>query len=331
MDKIINASPEERQRVFQTAAAALRIAPEMVEKDFWVCRILQKLFQDEALRKILRFKGGTSLSKVFHLIQRFSEDVDLILDWRCVTGENPLLPRSNTKQDIFNKSIQDSSGKYISGDLRAMVDAAMGGECSVVSDVNDDHVLLLQYPLSFRSSYIVPHIRLEIGPLASWLPNQEFPVFPYVAEAFPQLSIVPVSVPTILAERTFWEKVTILHQEHHRPEHLKVPMRYSRHYYDLFMMAQSDCAVNAMKDVSLLKQVVDFKRKFYPRAWARYDLAVPGTIELLPAPHSLQSLQTDYAAMKNMIFGIYPSWEMIIQKLTELQRNINDVNLHPGS
>ncbi|MBR4663602.1 MAG: nucleotidyl transferase AbiEii/AbiGii toxin family protein [Lentisphaeria bacterium] len=324
MEKIINASPAERQRVFQTAAATLRIAPEMVEKDFWVCRILQKLFQDEKLRKILRFKGGTSLSKVFHLIQRFSEDVDLILDWRCVTGENPLLQRSNTRQDIFNKSIQNSSGKYISGKLRTMVEAAMDGECSVVSDVNDDHVLLLQYPLSFRSSYIVPHIRLEIGPLAAWLPNREFPILPYAAEVFPQLNIAPVSVPTILAERTFWEKVTILHQEHHRPEHLKVPLRYSRHYYDLYMMAQSECAVNAMKDASLLRQVVDFKRKFYPRACARSDLAVPGTMELLPAQHSQQSLQTDYAAMKNMIFGNYPSWVMILQRLAELQRSINN-------
>ena len=127
MDRIINASPEERQRVFQTAAAALRIAPEMVEKDFWVCRILQKLFQYENLRKILRFKGGTSLSKVFHLIRRFSEDIDLILDWRCVTDEDPLLPRSNTKQDSFNKSVQENSGRYITGKLRAMIDTAMDG------------------------------------------------------------------------------------------------------------------------------------------------------------------------------------------------------------
>ena len=323
MEKIINASPEERQYIFQTAAAALHIAPEMVEKDFWVCRILQKLFQEEALRKILRFKGGTSLSKVFRLIQRFSEDIDLILDWRCVTGEDPLRSRSNTKQDDFNKSVQESSGKFISGDLWAMVAAALGGECSVVSDANDDHVLLLEYPLSFRSSYIVPHIRLEIGPLAAWLPNREFPILPYVAEVFPQLNVAPVSVPTILAERTFWEKVTILHQEHHRPEHLKVPLRYSRHYYDLYMMARSECAVNALKDTALLKQVVDFKRKFYPRAWARYDLAVPGTMELLPAPHSLAPLRADYAAMKDMIFGDYPSWETIIHRLAELQRAIN--------
>ena len=128
MDRIVNASPQERQYVFQTTAAALRIAPEMIEKDFWVCRALQKMFRDELLRKILRFKGGTSLSKVFRLIQRFSEDVDLILDWRCVTDENPLLARSNTKQDNFNKAIQEKSGKFISGKLRSLIDAAMDGE-----------------------------------------------------------------------------------------------------------------------------------------------------------------------------------------------------------
>ena len=82
MDRIAKASPTERKNVFQTTAGAMCIAPEMIEKDFWVCRALQKMFRDELLRKILRFKGGTSLSKVFHLIRRFSEDVDLILDWR---------------------------------------------------------------------------------------------------------------------------------------------------------------------------------------------------------------------------------------------------------
>ena len=323
MDKIANASPQERQYVFQTTAAAMRIATEMIEKDFWVCRALQKMFQNETLRKILRFKGGTSLSKVFHLIQRFSEDVDLILDWRCITDENPLLSRSNTKQDNFNKAIQEKSGKYISGELRSMINAAMDGECSVVPDEGDEHVLLLKYPITFTSSYIVPHIRLEIGPLAAWLPNREFPITPYIAEAFPQLQIQAISVPTILAERTFWEKVTILHQEHFRPEQLNVPLRYSRHYYDLFMMAQSSCASDAIKNIHLLEEVVDFKKKFYPRAWARYDLAVPGSIELLPASHSIQPLQADYESMRNMIFGEYPSWDEITKTLTDLQSKIN--------
>ena len=323
MDRIVKASSQERKNVFQTAAANMRIAPEMIEKDFWVCRSLQKMFQDETLRKILRFKGGTSLSKVFRLIQRFSEDVDLILDWRCVSDENPMLSRSNTKQDTFNKAMQEKSGKFISGELRSMIASTMGDECSVVPDENDKHVLLLNYPVTFTSSYIVPHIRLEVGPLAAWLPNKDFPVVPYIAETFPQLRMKPISVPTILAERTFWEKVTILHQEHFRPEQLSVPMRYSRHYYDLFMMAQSACAEDAIQNMQLLEQVVDFKKKFYPRAWARYDLALPGTIELLPAEHSLRPLQADYLSMKNMIFGDYPRWEEIMETLAELQSKIN--------
>ena len=323
MERFIN-DPSERENVFRTAAAQLHIAPEVIEKDFWVCRILQKLFQHERLRKILLFKGGTSLSKVFHLIKRFSEDVDLILDWRCVTTENPWDVRSNTRQDLFNKDIQEKAGKYIAGELRAMISAAMTGECAVEVDEADSHVLLLKYPVTFSSSYIIPHIRLEIGPLAAWLPNREMPIVPYIGEVFPMLKIPAIYVPTILMERTFWEKVTILHQEHYRPASSKVPLRYSRHYYDLFMMSQTDCTEAAVKNIQLLKQVVDFKRKFYPRTWARYDLAVPGTIELLPAAHSSPILRADYQVMKSdMIFGEPPQWDEIQQRLEELQTAIN--------
>ena len=322
MDRIVNASPEERKKVFQTTAAKKGIGPEMIEKDFWVCRILQKMFQNEALQKILCFKGGTSLSKVFHLIQRFSEDVDLILDWRCVTQEDPRHERSKTKQNIFNETIQKESGEYISGELQSVIASVIDSECSVVSDETDKHVLLLEYPKTFPTSYIAPHIRLEIGPLAAWSPNEKFPVLPYIAECFPDLQIQAVSVPTILAERTFWEKVTILHQEHFRSE-LRDDLHYSRHYYDLFMMARSSYAENAIKMIHLLKEVVDFKKKFYPRAWAQYDLAVPGSIELLPAPLLVPQLRADYESMRNMIFGEYPSWDEITETLTNLQSMIN--------
>jgi predicted nucleotidyltransferase component of viral defense system len=115
MNRIVDATHKERKMVFETAAAKLKIPVDMIEKDFWVCWILKKIFANPNLAKILRFKGGTSLSKVFHLIKRFSEDIDLILDWRCVTSENPLEKRSNSKQDLFNKDIQNISGeaKYI--------------------------------------------------------------------------------------------------------------------------------------------------------------------------------------------------------------------------
>ena len=323
MNRIAKASVRERKMVFETAAAKLKIPVEMIEKDFWVCWILKKLFSNKCLADILRFKGGTSLSKAFHLIKRFSEDIDLILDWRCVTSENPLETRSNSKQDLFNKDIQNISGTYISTTLCKMIADAIGEECSVTADPADPHVLLVKYPESFPKSYITPHIKLEIGPLASWIPNGKFAIETFVGEALPELKISQFSLPVILAERTFWEKVTILHQEHHRPEHLSVPLRYSRHYYDLFMMSKADFFESVLSNLDLLRDVVEFKKKFYPRGWARYDLAVPGSIRLSPASHSEKALREDYKAMRNMIFGDYPSWDEICQKLNSMEMQIN--------
>ena len=170
---------------------------------------------------------------------------------------------------------------------------------------------------------ILRHVKLEIGPLATWVPHQAFPVLPYVGEAFPQLGIQAFDVPTILAERTFWEKVTILHQEHFRPENLPVPPRFSRHYYDLFKMSSSEICHNALADAELLRKVVEFKRKFYPRAWARYDLAHLGEIRLIPPEHSTKPLADDYAQMRLMIFGDYPQWEDILTGLQNLEAVIN--------
>jgi hypothetical protein len=323
MKQILKASSNERKLVFETAATKLQIPPEMIEKDFWVCWSLQRLFSDKELRKILRFKGGTSLSKVFNLIKRFSEDIDLILDWRCVTVENPLENRSNTKQDLFNKGIQFNSGAYISNSLYSLISNAMGDECLVSVDSEDPHVILINYPKTFSESYITPNIKLEIGPLAAWVPNDNFEISTYVGEAFPELNLPKINVPTILAERTFWEKVTILHQEHHRPEQIPVPLRYSRHYYDLFMMSKSSLISSFIDKKSLLESVVDFKKKFYPRNWARYDLAVAGSLRLLPAPHSEKALCNDYKAMENMIFGEYPSWNEIKEELADLENRIN--------
>jgi Nucleotidyl transferase AbiEii toxin, Type IV TA system len=104
----------------------------------------------------------------------------------------------------------------------------------------------------------------------------------------------------IAAERTFWEKATILHQEAHRPTH--IPQRHSRHYYDLYKLATSPVRAAALSRPDLLQDVVVFKQRFYPSAWARYDLAVPGTFKLLPPEESrLANLGTDYRGMTRML------------------------------
>ena len=106
MDKIVQASDKERQQIFTETAVKRGLTPAVVEKDFWVCWILNKLFSCPEISKRIIFKGGTSLSKVYGLIERFSEDIDLILDWRELCDEDPLMQRSNTKQKQFDEALE---------------------------------------------------------------------------------------------------------------------------------------------------------------------------------------------------------------------------------
>ena len=140
----------------------------------------------------------------------------------------------------------------------------------------------ITYPAAFSDDYFRSEVRLEIGPLASWLPYEDRGIRCYAAEFSPDVfEQRECAVRVIKAERTFWEKATILHHEAHRPEGNAQPPRYSRHYYDLAKMTQSPVKEQALADPGLLASVVAFKHRFYPRGWARYDLAKPSTLMLV--------------------------------------------------
>jgi len=324
MDKVALLSLDQRKELFSETAARRNMQPAIVEKDFWVCWTLAKLFGHEELKKLLMFKGGTSLSKVFHLIERFSEDIDLILDWRKVTGEKPDEVRSKSKQEKLNKEINEKAQGYIAADLMDMVRAVVSPICSCAIAADDPHVINISYPAAFSDEYLRPEIRLEIGPLASWFPSDTYEIQSYAAEEFPAVFAKPSCVVhAIKAERTFWEKVTILHQEAHRPEGKPLPLRYSRHYYDLALMVASDVKGQALTDIGQLEAVIEFKMRFYPSGWSKYDTAVPGTLKLMPSEHVLRALRADYASMRNMIFGQYPAFEDVLETLKKLEDEIN--------
>lgn len=112
---------------------------------------------------------------------------------------------------------------------------------------------------------------VEIGALAAWTPARPAEIVSYAAEYYPDIfGQKGTDILTVLPERTFWEKATILHHEANRPEHLEMPQRYSRHYYDLYRMAAAPVKRAAFSQPNLLKKVVDFKMKFYPSGWAKY-------------------------------------------------------------
>ncbi len=327
MDNVVMLPLEERVVLIQETAERMNMPPSAVEKDFWVVWVLGCLFSSNLLANKILFKGGTSLSKVFGLIERFSEDIDLILDWNEVAPEDPNLERSKTKQDKFNKAVPILSRKYIEQTFLPEVQRLLKGVCTTEIESGAPDVINIKYPSAFESGYLRPEIRLKIGPLAMWVPNAEYEICSYVAETFPDVFDQPsCRVNAIKAERTFWEKATILHAEAFRPENKAHPARYSRHYYDLAMMADDMPTKNAaLGDLELLHSVSDFKTKFYPASWANYDLAKPGTFKLLPPNHNFKSIAEDYKQMQVMFYGEVPAFDYLMEILQSLEVEINEM------
>jgi predicted nucleotidyltransferase component of viral defense system len=330
MDKIASGSSSDRRDLFRESASRLGMNPAIVEKDFWVCWILKLLFAEPALKNQMVFKGGTSLSKVFGLIDRFSEDIDLVLDWRLLgyeqTGANDpyKATQSKTQQSRYNEEMNAKAVAYIRDTLLSQLNHLFAPISGVVARIDEDdpHTVNVSYPAAFAADYIRPAVRLEIGPLASWVPSSSHPIKAYAAQAFPEAFSNPdFEVVAIDAERTFWEKATILHQEAHRPG--AIPARYSRHYYDLYKLSESPVRKAALGNLTLLKAVVEFKERFYYSSWARYDLAVPGSFRLSPPDSQLPSLERDYRAMQDMFFREPPTFKTILAGLVSLEREIN--------
>jgi hypothetical protein len=186
-------------------------------------------------------------------------------------------------------------------------------------------VVRFQYPSAAATlDYIKPQVILELGTHAEFVPRDRFTVHAFAAEEFPAVFSEPVVVVTsLLAKRTFWEKATILHAEYYRPAEKALPDRYSRHYYDLAMLAQSPVRGDALADFALLDQVVRHKQAFYPSGWAKYDLARVGSLRLVPPEERRAALERDYRSMSVMIFGQPPPFGEIIEVLAALEQEIN--------
>ena len=329
MNNVAKLSVDERNELFKETASLMNTTNAIVEKDFWVVWTLNKLFSDDRLNKILMFKGGTSLSKVFNLIGRFSEDIDLILDWREITNLNPLdAQASKNKQVKFNEQINENAKVYIKDKLLPIISEILSSQCTCEFDIDKkgNYFVNINYPSAFTDSALRPKILLEIGPLASWLPSASFEIESFVATEFPQLfKETKCTVNAIVAKRTFWEKATILHQEANRIKEKRIPIRHSRHYYDLAQMVQSDVKDEALRDLRLLEDVVVFKQKFYMSAWAKYEDAKIGTFKILPPESRYKELKDDYTSMRSMIFDKYLEFDEIISILKDLENEINSL------
>ena len=339
MNSIAQMLPQRRAEVFTETGDRRNLPGAVVEKDFWVCWVLKQLFSTAALSERLLFKGGTSLSKVFHAIERFSEDIDLAVDYASLGFTGDRDPRrdgiSKTKRAAILADMMTECQGYIAGGFldvaRTRFGAAMGNsnDWSLKLDAQDPNIAIFSYPIAVKDqlAYVRPQVILELGTHAEFIPQGRFTIRSFAAEEFPNLMPEPEAhVRAILAKRTFWEKIAILHAEYHRPEEKALPKRYSRHYYDVAMLAGGPVKNEALADMDLLARVVSHKQVFYPSAWARYGLAAPGSIRLAPRDSRVAALKQDYRAMENMIFGEPPKFDKILSVLRQLESELN----HPA-
>jgi hypothetical protein len=333
MDRIAQAPQDERADLFRRSAGVLRPerAPAIIEKDFWVCWALHRLFDVLQFRPQLIFKGGTSLSKAYHAVERFSEDVDLSLSRRDLgfaDARDPEQPGISGKEarrriEALVEACRHAIRDRLLPSLRADFASVIGPRgWSIEIDAIDSQTVIFTYPRSELAGTlpetIRPAIRLEMGARSDDCP--------YAAEAFPTAFTAAAScqVRALDARRTFWEKATILHAEQHRPADKALAAGMSRHYYDLYQLAGQEIGRQAMERGDLLTRVVAHKRLFFASAWANYETAVPGSLHLVPREDQAVRLRTDYARMREMIFGEAPAWEQIVQGLRVLEAQVNE-------
>ena len=185
MRSLAKESAENLKALFDNTSVKSGLSPAIVEKDFWVCLALDYLFKDSPWRKHLAFKGGTSLSKAFNLIKRFSEDIDLILDWRLIGYgiDEPWRERSNTQQDIFNEQANGKSADFLRDEFVPKLKRGLGEivarELDIRIDEDDPNTVVFAYPCVFTDSAILREIRIESGSLAAWTPARPRPISPY--------------------------------------------------------------------------------------------------------------------------------------------------------
>lgn len=327
----------QRQRAIQEAAVRRGISPVTMEKDFWVCYILSILFRCD-FGESLVFKGGTSLSKVFGAINRFSEDIDLSLSPEFLS-----LPKPGSSRNQANKWMTRAEAACIEmvrdtimPELSQQVAHALSTTNDIdrnleriefqIDSLTNSPVLLFHYPTTQPSGfdYLKRSVKLEFGSLTEQRPTGQHKVSTWLAEAFPQFfDDWNCDVVALEIERTFWEKATILHAESHRPEDKPTPDRFSRHYADTVALALHPDGKRAIHLDEMRTRVVDWKSRFFGSSWARYDLAVPGSFRLVPSEVRVDALRQDYQEMRDMYLVEPLTFEDVVDHLVDLQAEIN--------
>lgn len=305
----------------------------LLEKDIWICWALEVLFKMPN-RLPMAFKGGTSLSKVFRAIERFSEDIDITIDYRSIDcGDKIENIASKTKIKKISEQIKSKVTEYIKDCIiphfnRRISESFRSNLPRVELDI-DGETLHLHYPsvLINTTGYIIDTVKLEFGGRNLTIPNDLKTITTDISEHINDLIFPEAQVTVLSSQKTFWEKITLIHYECNRPTLKENADRISRHWYDIAMLTDHDIGKQAINNYELLKEVVKIKKTFYDSGFAKYDDCLNKNFRLIPDENYLNLLRKDFKKMldNKMFYGEQPDFDKILSQIQKLEKMINHI------
>ncbi|MDH6355924.1 putative nucleotidyltransferase component of viral defense system [Dysgonomonas sp. PH5-45] len=335
MNKWLNIEKERRISIIEDLSRKVGLSPLAIEKDWWVTMVLKVLFSTPFANH-LSFKGGTSLSKCWNLIERFSEDVDIAIDREFLGFSGEL-----SKTQISDK-LRRASCSFVREIMKIEVEKQLSklGIDKSLFDVKvnitpitttDPEIIEVHYHSMFSEvSYIQSRVLIEVSGRSMNEPIEEVEINTMISQAYPNTSFteIPFSIRVVSPKRTFLEKACLLHEEFSKSSMEVRSDRMSRHIYDLEKLMDTEIAKEAMNDIELYKSVIEHRKKFIGLKGFDYSTLLPQTILFVPPAEIMPSWEGDYATMQqSMIYGESLPFNKLIERITKLNERFRKIDI----
>ena len=331
MNKFLKLSDRDRVNIFTQAGIRKKLSLRAIEKDWWVTMTLRALFECQCFNHIV-FKGGTSLSKSWNLIERFSEDIDIAIDRKFFGFEGEL-----KKRQINN--LRRASCSYIKDKLwlelnQKFSDNGIVGHSLIVPETEattkDPQIIEVHFNSLFTPDYVQNKVVIEIGARSLMEPSKDIQLRSIIADLYPEAVYADsyFTVPTVVPQRTFLEKAFLLHEEFQKPPEKIRTERMTRHIYDLEKMMDTDYAADALNNTDLYKTIVQHRKTLTALKEVDYDTHIPEKINFVPPAFILDLWRKDYEDMQSgMIYGKSLTFNELIERIKELNRRFRKIKM----
>jgi len=331
MNKFTDLQEVDRIKYINGLTLEYNLSTVAIEKDWWISAVLRALFALPYAEN-LSFKGGTSLSKCYNLIERFSEDIDIAVN-REFLGFSGMLSKSTIGSRLRRAACSFVREKLQFDVAKELENQGINSDLFSVNvnitpvTTTDPEIIEVHYKSLFpESSYLKPIVKLEISGRSMNEPLRKIALQSFIDEKYSNQIFAekPFEVNSVVPERTFLEKICLLHEEFAKPQEFMRSERMSRHLYDLVKMFETDIAEKALSDKELYKSIVEHRRVFIGLKDFDYDTLLPETICIVPPENIVDKWQKDYETMREtMIYGESLPFDRLINKIKKLNEKIN--------